>query len=376
MKNILNYIILFALLIGLALLYRRLEEKKTREENNDIYTEIQKYLLDDASLAKSKKPILWIHVPYEYNSRNWLSFGSRSSYDLNQPYLYLTVKSILIQCDQSFTICIIDDLSFRNLIPGWNLDLTSVSDPILNNLRQLGLMNLIYIYGGMICPISFVCIKDLIGLYYKGTKGDKMFLCETIDRNITSTTYPFYPNLCFSGANKNNINVKQLMDFMQRIISTDYTAQSVFLGDFNRWCEKRIQNKEINIISGFDIGTKTVDEEPIVLEDLMSQQYLNIYPQAYGILIPAQELVNRVHFEWFIRMSQKQVLESNTIIGNYLLLTNAPDAKQRGGEILEPLQVKPTNWVGFWKTPLYPGLYGQKPNFLGDNLRMLPYSGR
>ena len=376
MKNILNYIILFSLLIGLALLYRRMEEKRTKEDNNNIYDEIQKYLLDDASLAKSKKPILWIHVPYEYNSRKWLSFGSRSSYDLNQPYLYLTVKSILIQCEESFTICLIDDLSFRNLIPGWNIDMTQVSDPILSNLRQLALMNLIYIYGGMICPISFVCIKDVIGLYHKGTMGNKMFLCEMVDRNITSTSYPFYPNLWFSGANKNNILVKQLIDFMQRIISTDYTAQSVFLGDFDRWCEKKIRKGEINLINGLDIGTKTVDEEPIVLEDLMSQQYLNIYPQAYGILIPAEELLNRVHYEWFTRMSQKQVLESNTIIGNYLLITNAPDAKQRGGDILEPLQIKPSNWVGFWKTPLYPGLYGQKPNFLGDNLRLLPYSGR
>ena len=53
MKNILNYIILFSLLIGLALLYRRMEEKRTKEDNNNIYDEIQKYLLDDASLAKS-----------------------------------------------------------------------------------------------------------------------------------------------------------------------------------------------------------------------------------------------------------------------------------------------------------------------------------
>lgn len=376
MKNITTYIILFTLLIGLAFLYKRLEQKRTIEQSNNIYDEIQKYLLDDSSLAKSNKPILWIHIPYEYNSRKWLSFGSRSSFDLNQPYLMLTVKSILIQCDQSFTICIIDDLSFGNLIPGWKIDMTKVSDPILNNFRQLGLVNLIDIYGGMICPLSFVCIKNLIGLYKKGTSGNKMFLCETYDRNITSTTYPFYPNIWFSGAKKNNPMVKQLKNFMERIISTDYTAQSIFLGDFDRWCEKRIRRKEINLISGLDIGTKTVDDEPILLENLMSQNYLNIYPQTYGILIPSSELLKRVYYGWFVEMSQKQVLESNTIIGNYLLLTNAPDAKQIGGDILEPLQVVPTNWVGFWKTPLYPGLYGHKPNFLGDNLGMLPYTRR
>jgi len=30
------------------------------------------------------------------------------------------------------------------------------------------------------------------------------------------------------------------------------------------------------------------------------------------------------------------------------------------------------NWIGFWKTPLIiNGLYGQKPNFLGDNLKKI-----
>jgi hypothetical protein len=96
---IMNYIILFAILAVLAILYRRFEDKRIREENKDNYEAIQKYLLDDITLGMSKKPILWIHVPYEYNSRRWLSFGSRSSFDLNQPYLYLTVKSIITRCD-------------------------------------------------------------------------------------------------------------------------------------------------------------------------------------------------------------------------------------------------------------------------------------
>ena len=90
MKSISNLFILFFILVVLGILYNRFEEKQKREEKTDIYESIQQYLLDDDTLGKSKKPILWIHVPYEYNSRRWLSFGSRSSIDLNQPYLYLT----------------------------------------------------------------------------------------------------------------------------------------------------------------------------------------------------------------------------------------------------------------------------------------------
>ena len=371
MKSFTNLFILFFILIVLGILYKRFEDKLMREENEYNSEAIQKYLLDGVTLAKSKKPILWIHVPYEYNSRKWLSFGSRSSFDLNQPYLYLTVKSIINQCGESFTICIIDDNSFKRLIP-WDVDMTRISSPILDNMRQLCMMKLLYKYGGLICPISFLCMKNLIGLYNVGTQGQKMFLCETNDKNITSSTYDFYPSISFCGAPKENIMVQNLVDFIERTSSTDLTAESKFLGNFDRWCSTRIQSGQLNLIDGSQIGVKTVDETPIKLEDLMSNHYLNIYKGTYGILIPADELLSRRYYEWFTRMSAKQVLESNTIIGNYLLLSNAPDC-QRG--ILEPLEVRP-NWVGFWKTPNYDGLYGLKPNFLGDNLIKQSYTGR
>lgn len=369
--SITNYVILFFILIVLGILYKRFEDKRIREENKDNDEAIRKYLLDDVTLAKSKKPILWIHVPYEYNSRKWLSFGSRSSFELNQPYLYLTVRSIIEKCDNSFTICIIDDNAFQRLIPGWTINMSTISNPILENMRILGLMKLLYIYGGMICPISFLCIKDLLGLYNKGTRGNKMFLCETIDRNITSTTFDYYPNIHFSGAPKECETLRKLLDFMQHIISKDYTAESVFLGDFDRWCEKRIRDGEINLISGTEIGTKTIDEKPIIIDDLMSNNYLNLYTGLYGIYIPANDILNRNKYEWFARMSAKQVLESDTIIGNYFVV-NLGDKSN----ILEPLEVKP-NWVGFWKTPLYPGLYMvSQPNFLGDNIPRVSYTGR
>jgi len=375
--SVVNYIILFVILITLGILYKKFEDKRIREENMNNDQVIKKYLLDDVTLAKSKKPILWLHVPYEYNARHWLSFGSRSSFNLNQPYLYLTTRSIVNLCDKSFTICIIDDNAFGKLIPDWNIDMSKISPPILNNMRKLGLMKLLYIYGGLLCPISFLCIKDLIGLYNEGTRGDKMFVCETIDRNITSTTYEYYPNISFSGSPKENETLKQLIDFMQRIISTDYTAESVFLGDFNRWCEKRIRNGEINFIDGQKIGIKKIDDNPILVEDLMSNEYLNLYRELYGILIPADELISRRKYEWFVRMSERQVLESNTIIGNYILVVLG----QGGGNILEPLtplvnrEIK-DEFVGFWRTPEYPGLYGLKPNFLGDNLLKQKYTGR
>lgn len=379
MKSFTNLFILFFILITLWVLHKRFNDKIKEEESGDIIEAIQKYLLDDNTLGKSKKPILWIHVPYEYNSRNWLSFGSRSSFNLNQPYLYLTVKSIIKNCDESFTICIIDDASFKKLIPGWNINMTSISDPILSNMRMLGLMKLLYIYGGMHCPISFLCLKDLIGLYKKGTterKGTtkgKMFICETVDRNITSTDVDFYPNLSFCGAPRECETVRELCNFIQQTASHDYTADTKFLGEYNKWCKQKIANGKINMIEGVEIGTKTVDEKQIIVDDLMSNSYLDLYQGTYGILIPSEEILSRNKFEWFARMSPKQVMESDTIIGNYILLSQTSEEG-----ILEPLtnNAIEQKFVGFWKTPSGAPVWSLKPNFLGDNLQKMSYPER
>lgn len=376
MNSFTNLFILFFILIVVGTLYKRFEDKRIREEEGDTYEAIQKYLLDGTTLGESKKPILWLHVPYEYNSRRWLSFGSRSSLELNQPYLYLTVRSIIKQCDEAFTICIIDDTSFKRLIPQWNINMTSISDPILSNMRLLGMMKLLYIYGGMFCPISFVCLKGLDEMYIKGTRGEKMFVCEVVDRNITSTDMDFFPNLSFCGAPKECDTIRELCNFIQRVSSHDYTADVKFLGEYDKWCKQRIENGRINLIDGSEIGTKTIEEKQIIVDDLMSNHYLDLYQGTYGILIPADEILNRRKFEWFARLSPKQVMESDTIIGNYLLLALSPE--QGILKPLEPLTNKSVEkkFVGFWKTPNYPGLYGLKPNFLGDNLSMAPYTGR
>ena len=369
MFSVKNYIILFVILIVLGFFYRRFEDKRIREEENDDYKAIQKYLLNDKTLGGIKKPILWVHVPYEYNSRHWLSFGSRSSFELNQPYLYLTFKSIIQKCDESFHICLIDDKSFDKLIPGWNINVFGASNPIKEKVRSLALAKLLYMYGGVVTPVSFLCMKDLSTLYQRGTQNGQLFICENTDKNITSAENKFFPDTHFMGAQKETPVVKELINFMERTISRDYTAASIFLGEFDRWCEARVRTGQVMIINGIEIGTKTIDEEPIKIENLLSSNYIKLYEKTYGIWIPANDIINRRHYEWFARMSPKQVLESNTIISKYLLLANVPNAKE--GMFIE-MKPKP-NWVSFWKTPLGEPYWGLKPNFLGDDLLKLPY---
>jgi hypothetical protein len=362
-----NYIILFFILISLGILYQKYLEKQSRTIIFDDYGEIKKYLLKDKTLDKSKKPILWIHIPYEYNSRNWLSFGSRSSFELNQPYLYLTVKTIIKCCDESFKIVLIDDGSFEKLIPNWNVNMSLLADPMKCYVRYLALAKLIYNYGGVQVPISFLCFRDLIGLYNKGTNDDSMFVCENYDINITSTNKLFYPSACFMGAKKENETVKEFIHFMERTISEDYTAETHFLGEFDKWCNSKISKGSMRLIPGTDVGTRTVDDEPVTVDTLLGEDYIHFYGKAYGIWIPDRMILKRRHYEWFSRMSPDQIFQSQFILAKYIVLALAPDSHMG---VIEPLENRP-DWISFWKVPLTNGtlnVFGPQPLGLGNNV--------
>jgi hypothetical protein len=244
-----------------------------------------------------------------------------------------------------------------------------ISNPLKSYMIDLGITKLIYKYGGMRIPPSFICMKNLITLYDEGTKNNNPFFCETVNRNISSTYDDFCPSLDFMGANKNNKVIRELINFMEIEISQDYTDEIKFLGSFDTWCKDYKKKNKINIIDGSFIGTKTTGNKQILIDDLLTNNYIEISKKIYGIYIPENELMKRINYNWFLRMSPKQVLEGNMIISKYLLLAN--DRNSKPG-IIEPLNNKP-KWVSFWKVPSAAPVWGLKPIDLGDNVQKESY---
>ena len=142
MFKFINSIVIFIIIIMCCYLYKKYEDKMLIKENDEYYLIRKHFLIEEDSITLSKKPMMFIHIDYEYNSRNWMSFGSRSSCELNIPFLYFTLKSIISHCDKSFNICIIDDSSFKKLIPYWDINIEKLPNPIKQYVRQLGIIKL------------------------------------------------------------------------------------------------------------------------------------------------------------------------------------------------------------------------------------------
>ena len=120
--NYTNLITSFLLLFAASFIYSKFRINVETDDKLHEINIVKKYLLNESpnntleQLSSIKKPILWIHIDYALNSRKWQSFGTRNSKELNQDYLYLTIRSIINKCGQDFHIVLIDDDSIPLLL--------------------------------------------------------------------------------------------------------------------------------------------------------------------------------------------------------------------------------------------------------------------
>jgi len=335
MKLVFNskYVIFFIILFGLSYFYKKLKLDEDTNTSAYYYRMVNKYLLNKNSLGGNNKPYLFIHlhadntiIP-EVNSRNWSSFKSRNSKDVNQPYQYLTIKSIIDKCGDDFNITLIDDESFKNILPKWSVNLKMIANPIRTHIRELALASLLNIYGGILVPSSFICLKSLKPLYDANINENKMFVGEFLNNtssasNISNSANNFLPSTKLMGCNADNDLMKEYIKFLEVQNSTDFVAQSDFLGKTNLWLNNAVNNNQINNINGFYIGTKKSCGKPVLIEELVGSSFVDLHDDALGLYVPWDELIERTSLQWFVRMSPQQVLESNTVIGKNLLINS------------------------------------------------------
>ena len=307
----------------------------------DDYEIVKEYLLNESPLYGKNRPKIWIHSKYEVNARKWKNFQSRSSTDLNQPYLFLTVQSIINHCGNNFHICLIDDDSFAKLIPGWNLSIAALADPMKSQVREIAMLQIVYQYGGMIVPNSFLCLKNLVDVYQKGTLEDKPFFVENHNRHCNivqeKRSNRFIVDVKMMGAKKHSKVVRDLIAVLKENLSNGHFSQhNEFEGSMQYWLIDALANNQISVIDGEYIGIKTKKKKPILVEDLMEENYLDIdHSRVYGVLIPSEEILNRPKYQWFAILPEEDVLESRMIISKLFKasIVDSMDEYHRSTEI-------------------------------------------
>ena len=153
-------------------------------------------------------------------------------------------------------------------------------------------------------------------------KDKDAFVIETAPENITNGIVDVFPSSNFIGCKKNSEVMKKYYQYLEQINSQDFTSEVDFDGTTSKWLYEKCLQGEIEQVSGSLIGVKNRDNKTIMLDDLMSENYLNLSERCYGIYIPSEQILRRTKYEWFARMSFQQILTCESIICKHILLSN------------------------------------------------------
>jgi hypothetical protein len=190
-------------------------------------------------------------------------------------------------------------------------------------MRTLALSKVLYHYGGMLVPSSYLALNNMSHLYNMGMNVDNKgcFVVESTNRNVSAEYVDAFPTHKFMGCNKHCPTMKEFMLYLERLNSRDYTDEQKFLGQADRKCYEFVLNGKMNMIDGRYVGIKDVNNKPVLIDDLLQSSYIDFDPNLQGILIPDKEILKRIKYEWFARMSPEQIYTSEIILAKYMLLS-------------------------------------------------------
>jgi len=321
--DIAKYAMMFLVLTAVGFIYDKYKRKYDGDDELSKYHLVKKFLLnEDPELGNmSGKPTLWVHSEYNINAKNWKTFYSRNSGNLNQKYAEMCIESVVKYCGESFNVCLINDDSFSKLIPGWQVDMTLISDPVKSHMRILAIAKILYYYGGILLPNTTLIMKDIKPLYNELMGYKCMFVSEIVNRNSTSTNTRFFPSNKLMGCKKKSKYMDNLIKKIELLLSNDNTHEMDFEGEIDRELYKMCNDQEIQLTCGKLFGNKTKDGNVVLLDDLLGCSYINFDRNMYGIYLPKEDIEKRTKYQWFGRLNREQILKSNTVVAKYFLIS-------------------------------------------------------
>jgi len=314
-----TYIYTIIIILTLTYVLDKLKTKFLPDEELGYNDLINKHLLGHNGVSDNR-PIIWVHREHSKNDIRADRFNSRKNKNINKAYINCCLESILKNCGESFRICIIDDNSFKTLLPTWKISINDFGDPIKKHIRYLAMAKLLYKYGGMQIPESTLVLKDLNALYNDNISikgcfiGNKLSKCK--DGNI-----PISPDNNILACKKDCSVIGDYICYLEQLNSTDHSDNIRFNCKIEHYFSKRIFENKITNIDGEYFGIKDKDGNKVSLDDLMEEKFIDFHENIFAISIPNKELLSRTQYGWFLRLPKEQLLESPNILSKHLLLS-------------------------------------------------------
>lgn len=272
------------------------------------------------------KPVIWLYYDQsDVNARQWLDFGARSSRALHVPFLNLCYESIVKQNNDLYRIEVIGGLSgVAELLGGWNQLPPGLRDPLspvneaeLNYIRAAILSR----YGGLWLEPTSICMKGFGPL----PQDKVVFFGTDLDESYAGDSGTVVPGFRAVWSPSPSHPLFQAWETVcyERVASKKGGEQ--IRGDA-KWDFVRFSSEFASkgiVVDPHAEGMRKKNGKRIQLEDLLASGTdgvlpFEVYPHTIYIPFPWKELRDRQTFEWFLRTSEHQIMESDLVV-KYLL---------------------------------------------------------
>lgn len=266
------------------------------------------------------KPILWIYLNNsDVNSRSWADFMNRSSHAINLPFLNLCYKSIVKHNSDIYRVEVIGGLlDLATRMGGWEAlplplrnENASVREPELNWIRSAVLAK----WGGLWVSPATICIKPFGPLPKKRT----VFFGTDLTPAYSSADILPGLNVMWAPTPKHPLWTtweKKVRERLER-----RSGGSEFRSDEKSDLADALKEfkNECVVMSSSELSRKGASLKRIELEDLLAAGTEGDLPfqltsNVVYLPIPYPEILQRKAFEWFLRMSEDQIMNSDLVI--------------------------------------------------------------
>jgi hypothetical protein len=263
-------------------------------------------------------PPLWLfYNDGDVNSRNWADFMGRSSRALNRPYLNLCYETIVNASKGKYRIEVIQGLGDAiSRLGGPEF----VPSPLRNTKaflqeEEIQFLSMAFLtkFGGLWMNPSTICIRSLPELPKDSIIGFGTSNSETYS-GVGGTVVPNISYLWVPVAN-HPVPTKWASILFER--QNGFTGGQRVRRDAQwDWTFVTTGHKDIKVLPQSTVQRKA-NGRRIELDDLLSSDGTIPFPipdDAFMVPVPFFELDRRSSYQWFLRMSEDQIMESDLAI--------------------------------------------------------------
>jgi hypothetical protein len=165
-------------------------------------------------------------------------------------------------------------------------------------------------------------MNSLRPLQEKIENSGRPIVGEFVNRANSNSLEVFSPSIKLIGCARECPVMGTFIEYLEATNKNDFTMAQNFEGSTENWLTNKINRGEIEYILGEIIGTR-LNNRPVLIDDLLIQTDLRDKLEGLTLMvyIDRDELMARTRYNWFLRLSPEQVLNSRTTLAELFLIS-------------------------------------------------------